>query len=158
MKKSIFALMTGLAMCISLEASGCTSADQKASQKEKPKTEVIHLSKADFLKKVADYEKNPEKWVYLGKQPAIVDFYADWCGPCRQIAPILEELAGAYKGKIVVYKINVDHEKDLAAAFGISSIPTLLFIPMDGTPKVVMGAQPKETLKATIDNFLLKKK
>lgn len=157
-KKLLLALVVGLAAFAGLKATGSMKPETVPPQKETTKTTIVHLTKAEFLKKVADYEKEPEKWKYLGKQPAIVDFYADWCGPCRQIAPLLEQLAGEYKGKIVVYKINVDNEKELAAAFGISSIPTLLFIPMEGTPKVTLGAQPKEELKKTIDTFLLGKK
>ena len=88
--------------------------------------QVIHLNKAEFLEKVYNYEKNPDKWTYEGDKPAIVDFYADWCGPCKMIAPILEELAAEYAGQIVVYKINTDKEQELSAAFGIRSIPTLL--------------------------------
>ena len=88
---------------------------------------------------------------------AIVDFYASWCGPCKMVAPILEELAKEYKDDIVVYKVNTENEQELAGAFGIRSIPTILFIPMKGDPQVIMGAQPKPELKNIIENFLLKK-
>ena len=111
---------------------------------------VTHLTKADFLTKVYNYEKNPKEWKYEGDKPAIVDFYATWCGPCKAIAPVLEKLAAEYKGKIV--------EPELSAAFGIRSIPTLLFIPAKGTPQVAQGALPEETLRKTIDEFLLGKK
>ena len=116
---------------------------------------MMHLTKAEFLTKVYNYEKNPKEWKYEGKLPAIVDFYATWCGPCKMVAPILEELAGEYKGKIVVYKIDTDKESELSAAFGIRSIPTLLFIPVEGTPQVSQGAMPKDALKKAIDEFLL---
>lgn len=116
---------------------------------------MTHLTKAEFLTKVYNYEKNPKEWKYEGKLPAIVDFYATWCGPCKMVAPILEELAGEYKGKIVVYKIDTDKEPELSAAFGIRSIPTLLFIPAEGTPQVSQGAMPKDALKKAIDEFLL---
>ena len=86
--------------------------------------EVVVLNKADFLTKVYNYEKNQTEWVYEGTKPCIVDFYADWCGPCKKVSPILKELAGEYKNDIIIYKINVDNEKELAAAFGIQSIPT----------------------------------
>lgn len=119
---------------------------------------VVHLTKADFLTKVYNYEKNPKEWKYEGDKPAIVDFYATWCGPCKAIAPVLEKLAVEYKGRIVVYKIDTDKEPELSAAFGIRSIPTLLFIPSDGTPQVAQGALPEETLRKTIDEFLLGKK
>lgn len=118
-------------------------------------TNVKHLSKKEFLEKIYNYEKNPDKWVYEGDKPAIVDFYATWCGPCKVVAPILEELANEYAGKIVIYKIDTDKERELSAAFGIQSIPTLLFIPMKGDPQVAQGALPKESLKRAIDEFLL---
>ena len=118
-------------------------------------TNVKHLSKKEFLEKIYNYEKNPDKWVYEGDKPAIVDFYAMWCGPCKVVAPILEELANEYAGKIVIYKIDTDKERELSAAFGIQSIPTLLFIPMKGDPQVAQGALPKESLKRAIDEFLL---
>ena len=119
---------------------------------------VTDLTKADFLTKVYNYEKNPKEWKYEGDKPAIVDFYATWCGPCKAIAPVLEKLAAEYKGKIVVYKIDTDKEPELSAAFGIRSIPTLLFIPAKGTPQVAQGALPEEALRKTIDEFLLGKK
>ena len=118
-------------------------------------TNVKHLSKKEFLEKIYNYEKNPDKWVYEGDKPAIVDFYATWCGPCKVVAPILEELSNEYAGKIVIYKIDTDKERELSAAFGIQSIPTLLFIPMKGDPQVAQGALPKESLKRAIDEFLL---
>lgn len=119
--------------------------------------EVVVLNKADFLTKVFNYEKNPTQWVYEGNKPCIIDFYADWCGPCKKVAPILKELAGQYKDDIVIYKINVDNEKELAAAFGIQSIPTILFVPKDGKPQIAQGALSKEQFVEQIDNFLLKK-
>lgn len=122
---------------------------------EKTDFPVKHLTKQEFIEKVYNYEKNPDKWIYEGNMPAIIDFYATWCGPCKAIAPILEELAKEYAGKIVIYKIDTDKERELAAAFGISSIPTLLFIPAKGDPQVVQGALPKESLKRAIDEFLL---
>lgn len=117
---------------------------------------TIHLTKAEFLQKVVNYEANPNEWNYLGDKPAIVDFYAPWCGPCKSLAPVLEELATEYSGKIYIYKVNTDEESELAAAFGIRSIPTLLFIPMGQKPQMAQGALPKAQLKETIDNLLLK--
>lgn len=121
------------------------------------KGEVVVLNKADFLTKVFDYEKNQDKWVYEGDKPCIIDFYADWCGPCKKVSPILTELAGVYKDDIVIYKINVDKEKELAATFGIQSIPTFLFIPAEGVPQVAMGALPREEFVKQIDSYLLGK-
>lgn len=117
----------------------------------------IHLSKTEFLKKVADYESNPKAWNYLGDKPAIIDFYADWCGPCKVVAPLLDQLSKEYAGQIYVYKINVDKEPDLAGAFGIQSIPTIWFVPMKGDPKIVQGALPKEQLEEYVKSVLLKK-
>ena len=119
---------------------------------------VIFLTTAEFKKKVIDFEKHPNEWVYEGSKPCIVDFYADWCGPCKQVAPILRDLAILYKKEIIVYKINVDQEKELAAAFGIQSIPTFLFIPKEGKPMMSMGALPREDFVKQIDEYLLKKK
>ena len=120
--------------------------------------EVVVLNKADFLTKVYNYEKNQSEWVYEGTKPCIVDFYADWCGPCKKVSPILKELAGEYKNDIIIYKINVDNEKELAAAFGIQSIPTLLFIPAKGKPQIAQGALSKEQFVEQIYGFLLGKK
>ena len=113
-----------------VEMTGAVRPDEETAATEKPTTRVVHITKADFLKKVYDFEKNPDEWKYLGSQPAIVDFYADWCGPCRQLSPVLDELAKEYSGKLTIYKVNVDNERGLATFFGIRSIPTLLFIPM----------------------------
>ena len=120
--------------------------------------QVVYLTKAEFLEKVYNFEKNPDTWKYEGDKPAIVDFYADWCGPCKMVAPVLEELAKEYAGQIVVYKINTDKERELSAAFGIRSIPSLLFIPMEGTPQMAQGAMPKAELKRAINEVLLGRK
>jgi thioredoxin len=94
--------------------------------KKENKMKTIELTKADFLKKIVDYEKNPEEWIYLGDKPAIIDFYASWCGPCKMVAPVLEELAAEYDGQIYVYKVNTEQEQELAALFNIRSIPSFL--------------------------------
>lgn len=116
---------------------------------------VKHLTKQEFIEKVYNYEKNPDKWIYEGNMPAFIDFCAIWCSPCKTIAPVLEELAKEYAGRIVIYKIDTDKERELAATFDISSIPTLLFIPSKGDPQVAQGGLPKESLKRAIDDFLL---
>jgi len=116
---------------------------------------AVHLTAKDFREKVFNYE-NGKQWKYEGSLPAIVDFYADWCMPCKMVAPVLEELADEYAGKIVVYKINTEEEQELASIFGIQSIPTLLFIPMDGQPQSAMGALPKNTLEKVIKDVLLR--
>lgn len=138
----------------SVEMTGAVRPDEETAAKEKPTTKVVHITKADFLKKVYDFEKNPDEWKYLGSQPAIVDFYADWCGPCRQLSPVLDELAKEYSGELTIYKVNVDNERGLATFFGIRSIPTLLFIPMKGKPQRSLGALSKTELKGIIKDVL----
>lgn len=137
-----------------VEMTGAVRPDEETAAMEKPTTRVVHITKADFLKKVYDFEKNPDEWKYLGSQPAIVDFYADWCGPCRQLSPVLDELAKEYSGKLTIYKVNVDNERGLATFFGIRSIPTLLFIPMKGKPQRSLGALSKTELKGIIKDVL----
>lgn len=137
-----------------VEMTGAVRPDEETAAKEKPTTKVVHITMADFLKKVYDFEKNPDEWRYLGSQPAIVDFYADWCGPCRQLSPVLDELAKEYSGKLTIYKVNVDNERGLATFFGIRSIPTLLFIPMKGKPQRSLGALSKTELKGIIKDVL----
>jgi len=124
------------------------------SKKDNRMTE--HLTKEAFLKKVFDYENNKE-WTFSGEKPCVIDFYADWCGPCKMVAPVLEELSEEYKDEINVYKIDTEKEQELAGVFGIRSIPSLLFCPKDDKPQMAMGALPKEALKEAIDNVLLKK-
>lgn len=114
---------------------------------------IKSLTKDTFLQKVFDFE-NRKDWKYQGELPAIIDFYADWCGPCKMVAPILESLSKEYEGKIQIFKINTDEEQELAAAFGIQSIPSLLFIPMEGQPRMAMGALPKSTFHSAIKSIL----
>ena len=136
-----------------------TACETKATNnnKNENKMKTIELTKADFLAKVMDYEKNPDEWNYLGDKPAIIDFYASWCGPCKMVAPILDELAAEYDGQIYIYKVNTEKEQELAALFGIRSIPSILFIPMNDKPQMDMGAMPKSSFKEAIDKVLLKK-
>jgi thioredoxin 1 len=122
---------------------------------EKIINQVVHLTAQDFKEKVFNYETGKE-WKYEGSLPAIVDFYADWCSPCKMVAPILEDLALEYSGKIMVYKVNTENEQELASVFGIQSIPTLLFIPKEGQPQAAMGALPRQTFEKVIQDVLLK--
>jgi len=162
MKKLVLILLITGGIFSSCNGQGTTKKiENKQNIENKQKTEnkmkTIHLTKAEFLKKVANYEANPTEWKYLGDKPAIVDFYASWCGPCKTIAPILEELAAEYGDKIYIYKIDTEEEQDLAGAFGIRSIPSLLFIPMNGKPQMAQGAMPKSAFKEAIEEVLLKK-
>lgn len=136
--------------------------NQKNNQKqvtmnEKKTTKPTHLTKEEFLSKVTNYETNPTEWKYLGDKPCIIDFYAEWCGPCKRLAPVLDELAVEYGDDIYIYKIDTEEEQELAAAFGIRSIPTLLFVPMGEKPQMAQGALPKSNLKEVIETVLLKK-
>ncbi|WP_298653685.1 thioredoxin [uncultured Proteiniphilum sp.] len=166
-------LITAAALVFILPS--CNSADRKTASNDAgtnqetnvTKTEnsmttttskkTIYLTRADFLQKVANFEKNPDQWVYLGDKPCIIDFYADWCGPCKMIAPILEELANEYDGEIYIYKVDTEAEQQLAAEFGIRSIPSLLFCPMGEAPQMAQGALPKDAFKQAIEEVLLKK-
>ena len=115
---------------------------------------TINLTAEDFKEKIFDYSKD-EEWKFKGNLPAIVDFYADWCGPCKAVAPVLEELSNEYKDQVVIYKIDTDKEQELSSLFGIQSIPTLLFIPVDGQPMMQKGAIPKTAFKQVIEERLL---
>ncbi len=116
-----------------------------------------HLTKQTFIDKVFNYEVNKD-WKFEGELPCIIDFYADWCQPCKMVAPILEELSKEYEGKINIYKIDTEAEQELAGAFSIRSIPSILFCPKDGAPKMSMGALPKDSFKQMIEEVLLENK
>lgn len=115
---------------------------------------IEHLTKETFQQKVFNYDLNKE-WKFEGDLPCMIDFYADWCQPCKMVAPVLEELAEEYKDKINIYKIDTEDQQELAAAFGIRSIPSILFCPKEGQPQMAMGALPKNTFKEAIDSVLL---
>lgn len=116
---------------------------------------VTHLTREDFRTKIYDFERNPGSWKFEGDKPALVDFYASWCGPCKMLAPVLEELGDEYAGRVDIYKVNVDEQQVLAALFGVRSIPTLLFIPRGGKPQLAQGALPRNELRRLIDQLLL---
>jgi thioredoxin len=118
---------------------------------------TIKLTTEEFKTKVLDYTTQQE-WNYQGSLPAIIDFYADWCGPCKMVAPVLEELAKEYEGKLIIYKVDTETEQELAAIFDIRSIPTFLFIPMDGKPMLQPGVLPKNVFKKVIDEQLVMNK
>ena len=119
---------------------------------------VVHMNTAMFMDQIFDYKANPTTWIYKGDKPAIIDFYADWCGPCKRVAPIMDELALEYAGQINIYKIDTDKEKELAGqVFGIRSIPSILYIPVGGQPTMYTGAFPKERYVELINENLIKK-
>lgn len=163
-------LLTLTALSLILSACG----NQKKGQKVNPEVSITttttdnssdseKLTTAMFIQKVWDYKKNPNDWKYLGSKPAIVDFYANWCGPCKIASPILDEIGSEYAGKILVFKINTDQERELAQVFGITGIPAFLYIPAKGKPFIMSGiGQSKEETKkmfiANIEKYLQLKK
>ena len=128
-----------------------------SAQTQKEESTVIQMNKQMFLDKVFDYTTGATEWKYQGNKPAVIDFYATWCGPCRMVAPILKDLAKEYGDQIVIYKVDTDKEKELSMAMGIQSLPTIVFIPQIGQPQVIVGAADKTTFKRAIDEVLLKK-
>ena len=121
--------------------------------KEKGSGLVESLTKDSFIQKIFDYEQNKE-WKFEGELPCIIDFYADWCGPCKMIEPVLQELAQEYEGKLNIYRVDTQAQQELAAAFGIQSIPSILFVPLDDKPQMSVGALPKKTLQEAIKEVL----
>lgn len=153
--------LTLLFSVLVLSACGNTGSKQPASTSAvKPVTESgkpIQLDKKAFIKLVYDYEKNPKTWVYAGDKPCVIDFYADWCGPCKVIAPYLEEIAGKYNGKVYVYKVNIDDQRELANYFGIQSIPAVLFCPLQGKPQMITGSRPKADFYTAVETIIATK-
>jgi thioredoxin len=168
MNKSSFLVM-GLLFALAIGCNG--QSDKSSSSEDKTpapanatlasNTLPVHISKEDFVKLVMDYNKNPETWIFAGKKPCLVDFYADWCAPCRITSPILEELSKEYAGKIDIYKVNIDKERELASLFNVQSIPTFLFCPMEGNPTISSGIAntpdaTKQMFREQINQILLK--
>lgn len=144
---------TLITLCVALIATMAFAANPVV----KPTVKPIELDRDGFINQVFDFTENREVWKYKGNKPAIIDFYATWCGPCKRVAPVLEELAARYGDDIRIYKVDVDKEPELAALFGVRSIPTFIFIPMGENPQIAAGALPKKTFEEVIDNILLKK-
>lgn len=117
---------------------------------------TINLTKGGFMRRVADLENSPKEWKFLGDKPALIDFYASWCGPCKALSPVLEELAEEYAGKVDIYKVNIDQEEYLTEAFDIRSVPTLIFVPMSGSPQRAMGLAGKERLRELLNEMINK--
>ena len=166
MKKLSFLLVlffaANLMACTSSEGSEKDSGKVKSevSNDDQNKSDIKpeHLTYDEFLKKVWNFEANPQEWVYEGDVPCVIDFYATWCGPCKKVAPIMEELAKKYDGKLKVYKIDVDKEKQLASVFRVRSIPSVLFVPKDGKPQMQTGAMQREAYFKVVKEQLLKEK
>lgn len=158
MKTTFKAAVTALTAILMMTACGNAGArnEKKNKEADAPQKEYVSELTSDTFRTLV-YDLSIENAPYLGDKPAIVDFNATWCGPCRRIAPILEELGKEYDGQIVIYKVDVDKCHDLAEAFGISSIPALLFIPVDGEPVMTVGSRDKAKFKEQIDSILLKK-
>ncbi len=156
MKKKVITPLLGIFMITTCLAMGEETHEAKQSETtvKKKKMTTVKLSKAMFLEKVANFETNPNEWKYLGEVPCVIDFYADWCGPCKALAPVLDELAAEYGEKLIIYKVDTEVERDLSAAFGVRSIPMLLFCPMEGAPQIARGALPKDALKDAIKDVL----
>ncbi|MCX6158667.1 MAG: thioredoxin [Ignavibacteriae bacterium] len=123
------------------------------SSKSNDKSKLEHLTKETFKTKVFDYEKNKD-WKFEGKRPAIIDFYADWCGPCKMVAPVLEEISNEYDGKVDIYKVDTEAQQELASIFGIKSIPSILFVPANGQPQMSTGAMAKDGFVKAINEIL----
>ena len=170
MRKILYLILATLAISI----SGCNSDEKKETSQSDLQADKIsgennnpdavndevdihptYLSTADFKQKIWDYESNPSQWAYQGDLPCVIDFYADWCKPCKKIAPIMDELADHYDGKVRIYKVNTDKERELSSIFGIKSIPSILFIPKDGKPRMQSGAMSKEAYMGIIDEIVL---
>jgi thioredoxin len=165
MKKLVLVVLIGtlgIAACNSSDGNKTISTENSVDAVQVKTSEgPVQLTKAGFLSEIMDYEKNPEEWVYKGTMPGLIDFYADWCKPCKMTSPILDELAKEYAGKIIIYKVNVDVERELASVFGVQSIPTFLFMPMEGQPALSSGIaqtpeQTKAMFKQQIEEILLK--
>lgn len=145
MRKTILIAMVILASAFAANA-----------QDKKEESKVKQLTYNEFLKQVWNFEDNPNTFIYKGKLPAVIDFYADWCGPCRRVAPIMERLAEEYDGELLVYKVNTDQERGLANTFQVKSIPMVLFIPLEGQPRMQVGAMQEEGYRQIIEEQLLK--
>jgi thioredoxin len=145
-----------ISLLLTIFLVACNSSDEK-----KPEEKVMdnnslieHLTYESFKEKVWDFEKNPDEFIFLGKEPAMIDFYADWCKPCKIIAPYMDEIAETYEGKLKVYKIDTQVEKELTKVFGIRGIPAVMFIPMEGQPAQQMGALPKEEYIKRVEELI----
>jgi thioredoxin len=150
--KRILAFALAIMACgaLTLAGNSCTNGKSDSAG------EVIQMNKAMFINEVFDYTTETKEWKFKGNKPVIIDLYADWCSPCRMVAPIMKELAAEYKDSVVFYKVNVDQERELAAFFNATSIPLFVFIPVNGEPVLMRGAADKDTYVKAINDILLK--
>lgn len=148
-------IVSCLIVMFALISSSCA---QTKKEEKKVESSVVQMNKQMFLDKVFDYTNGATEWKYKGDKPAVIDFYATWCGPCRMVAPILKDLAKEYGDSIVIYKVDTDKERELSGAMGIQSLPTIIFIPKTGQPQIIVGAADKATFRRAIDEVLLNKK
>jgi len=152
-------LNLGFISCDSNAAEKTTSTENKdktavAAEKETAGN-IVYLNEESFRQLVWNYNQNSQDWVYEGELPAVIDFYADWCGPCKRVAPIMEKLANDYHGQVIIYKVDTDANRELSSVFGIRSIPSVLFIPKNGKPAMQPGAMQEEQYKQIIEEFVL---
>lgn len=163
--KKIGILLLAVALNLGFISCDTNAAEKTSSTKNKDKTTVaaeketagtvVYLNEESFRQLVWNYSQNPQDWVYEGELPAVIDFYADWCGPCKRVAPIMEKLAKDYNGKVIIYKVDTDANRELSSVFGIRSIPSVLFIPKNGKPAMQPGAMQEEQYKQIIEEFVL---
>jgi thioredoxin 1 len=154
MKKLTFILL----FLVSFTFNACSNTENNDSNSNgATEGQVNKLTAESFQKLVWDYKTSPNEWAFSGDQPCIIDFYADWCRPCKMVAPIMEELSKEYKGKVRIYKVNTDEQRELAGLFNVSSIPAILFVPKNGKPQMSVGAMQKPAYVDMIKNVLLVK-
>ena len=147
---------TVVALVLALVTFGSVAAQNPSNPKNNKKMKAIELNNAAFKSQIFDYSENAKEWKYKGDKPAIIDFFATWCGPCKMMAPVMDTLAQEYEGKVDVFKVDVDKEEELAALFGVRSIPTFVFIPKEGSPKLMTGGMGIDQMRRLIDENLLK--
>ncbi len=154
---AVMALSAGVVACAKTpekNVKATMNTEINNNNKGENKMKVTELTAEMFKQKIMNYEKNPQSWTFEGNKPAIIDFYATWCGPCKATAPVLEELAKEYDGKIDIYKVDIDQQQELASMFGIRSVPSLLFIPKTGEPQMAVGALGKADFKKAIGEIM----
>lgn len=158
MKSLTVIAILGLMLLVGCKPKGSTepkpSPERPRQESVAPKVTPVELTASEFKKRVANYETHPNEWVFLGDKPAVIDFYATWCGPCKATAPVFADLANTFAGKVDFYKIDIDRQPELASLFGVTSIPSLLFIPKDGKPTMSVGAMDKQRMRAAIQDLL----